>query len=273
MMARAIFILAFVLQLAGAAGARADSSAGSGKTYFNPDTVAGFSKVVERELAKRGARVVILARQGRPAHDLPEGVGFTHTGFAVYSTILLADGTQVPGYAIYNLYRDADDLHHSRLVSDYPADFFRNVAVLRAGVIVPSPTIQRMLLEFINTDSYRKVHNPRYSLMSSPSDGTSQNCTEFVLDVINAVVYNTTDRAQLKQDAKQYFTPQPISTNRVLLGLAAIVRPEIELGDHQGAAATATFETIAAYLSKFAMSSASFVVTAAGVIEESRTGL
>jgi len=247
---------------------RADSSAGTGKSSYSPEVITGFARTVEQALASRGARVVILARQGRPDRELPEGIKFTHTGFAVYSEITLANGSTVPGYAIYNLYRDANNLAHSALVRDFPMDFFRNVATLRAGVIIPSAPVQRLLLKFIATEKYQAIHNAHYSLMSNPLDGASQNCTEFTLDVINAVVYDTTDRAQLKLDAERYFAPQLIPISRATLTVASLFRRELDLSDHDGPVATATFETLAAYMAKYKLSSTSFIVTSGGIVEE-----
>ncbi len=84
-------------------------------------------------------RVAILARMGRPLSEMPEGMYFTHVAFAVYSNITLADGSNVPGYAIYILYQKNDRPNLSDLVQDYPVDFFSGVAELEAGILIPSP--------------------------------------------------------------------------------------------------------------------------------------
>ncbi len=97
----------------------------------------------------RGARVAILARVGRPPAEMPEGMHFTHVSFAVYSQITTFNGRIVPGYAIYNEYQSNEKPDTSSLVQDFPVDFFAGVATLEAGVIIPSPELQKRLLQTI----------------------------------------------------------------------------------------------------------------------------
>jgi len=144
---------------------------------------------VERKLAAEGARVAIVARMGRPLSEMPEGMYFTHVAFAVYSNITVADGTSVPGYAIYNLYQRDDKPSVSQLVQDFPVDFFAGVAQLEAGILIPSHELQQRLLEVIGSPTYVSLHEPRYSLIANPYTLGRQNCTEFVLDVVNAAIY------------------------------------------------------------------------------------
>ena len=99
-------------------------SSANAKPQFPAEQIIGFSKKVEQKLAQEGVRVAILARMGRPLSEMPEGMHFTHVAFAVYSNITLADGSNVPGYAIYNLYQKNDRPNLSDLVQDYPVDFF-----------------------------------------------------------------------------------------------------------------------------------------------------
>ena len=61
--------------------------------------VEKFAKDVEIYAANEGARAFIIARVGRLEKELPEGIKFTHTAVAVYSTITLETGEQVNGYA------------------------------------------------------------------------------------------------------------------------------------------------------------------------------
>jgi hypothetical protein len=84
--------------LCGPAAATGFSSASSqaGETaHFTPESIIAFAKKVEKTLAAKGARVAVLARMGRPASELPEGMHFTHVGFAVYSQITTADGRRM----------------------------------------------------------------------------------------------------------------------------------------------------------------------------------
>ncbi len=94
----------------------AGSSQAGGESYFPVEKIMAFSKKVEKSMAENRARVAIVGRVGRPRKDLPEGISFTHIGFAVYSKITTEDGRILPGYAMYNLYQKSDDPDASTLV-------------------------------------------------------------------------------------------------------------------------------------------------------------
>jgi len=118
----AVFILFFVMSASGAyAGVE---SGATSEPILEPARVASFANLVEKTLADSGARVAIVARNGRPESQLPEGVQYTHVAFAVYSTIALQDGTTKPGYVMYNLYQQARQPDRSILMQDYPYHFF-----------------------------------------------------------------------------------------------------------------------------------------------------
>ncbi|MEQ8662434.1 MAG: DUF2145 domain-containing protein [Gammaproteobacteria bacterium] len=247
--------LAAVVMLAwvGMAEARIESSAAGGPGDFPAADVAAFAKQVEGALAARGARVALLARVGRPPATLPRGIRYTHTAFAVYSAIERADGTAGRGYAIYNLYQYRERPDASYLAVDYPADFFAAAAELRAGVVIPAPALQEALLEVIGSARYAALHNPRYSVMSNPFDLRYQNCTEHVLDVVQAALYGYHDRGAIKQVSAQYFEPQPVAIGRARLWLGSLFHSGVALDDHDRAVATATFTTIARYLERYGL--------------------
>ena len=95
--------VALVLLTANANHALAGSQQ-HGKPSFSPEAIAIFSKEVEKYAASQGARAFIIARRGRPIEDMPEGIRFTHTAIAIYSSIQLDNGETAKGYAIHNLY-------------------------------------------------------------------------------------------------------------------------------------------------------------------------
>ncbi len=134
--------------------AQAGTSLAGGKPNFSPEAILQFSKQVEQTLASKGARVALIARAGRPQSEMPEGMHFTHVSFAVYSNITLHDQRVVPGYAVYNLYQSDAEPDTSTLVQDYPVDFFAAVFSLESGVIIPSPELQKRLLEVITSPTY-----------------------------------------------------------------------------------------------------------------------
>jgi hypothetical protein len=204
--------------------------------------------------------VALISRVGRARDSLPEGIEFTHVGFAVYSRIRLADGRTVPGYAVYNLYQGDEVPNSSRLKQDYPLDYYAAAHVLEAGVVIPTATLQERLLEVILSDTYARLHNPRYSAISNPFTSEFQNCTEFVLDVINAAVYRTGDRRAIKANIEAYFEPQPVAVGGMSLFFASLFTPDIALADHQGSVRTATFGSIARYMRTHGLADEVFVV-------------
>lgn len=236
-------------------GLTAQANSGSGSApaatatpRHTPEQVTAFAKQVEHTLAGRGARVAILARVGRPLGEMPPGMYYTHVAFAVYSQITTADGRQVPGYAIYNLYQKDGQPDRSELVQDYPADFFRGVAELEAGLIVPPPELQRRLLQVIASPTYTALHDPRYSLIANPYTLGRQNCTEFVLDVTQAAIYQSADLRVIKANSRAHFKAQPVNVNPLKLMLGSMFMAEVSTSDQEGAPVTATFERIADYL-------------------------
>jgi hypothetical protein len=236
---------------AAAPGFSSASSGGGETTNFKAEEIITFAKKVERTLASKGAHVAILARMGRPLSEMPRGMRFTHVAFVVYSQIQTADGRSLPGYAIHNLYQYDDKPNTSRLVIDYPVDFFSGVAHMEAGILIPSAELQKRLVKLIASPAYASLHEPRYSVIANPYNEGRQNCTEFVLDVINAAIYQTSDIKQLKQVSQKYFVAQPVEVNPFKLMLGAVFSAEVATTDHPSKPATATFERISDYLLKY----------------------
>jgi hypothetical protein len=247
--------------LAPGGSALAGSSQSGGDIHFPVEKIIKFSKKVEKTLAQKGARVAIIARVGVPLKDLPEGIHFTHTAFAVYSDITTADGRHVPGYAIYNLYQRAKEPNISDLVQDFPVDFFAGVPVLKAGLIIPSPELQRRLLQTISSPVYKELHNPKYSNIANPFTLDFQNCTEHTLDVIMAAIYETGDIKKIKANEKAYFKAQVLNVNRLKLLLGSMFIADITISDHPGKPETATFTTIGNFLKKYDAGSQVLIVT------------
>ncbi|MCP3870278.1 MAG: DUF2145 domain-containing protein [Gammaproteobacteria bacterium] len=237
------------------------SRTGAEPLVFKPEEIAAFAKQVEKAVAARGARVFIVGRQGTPPEQLPEGIRYTHTGFGVYSKITLKDGRVIPGYAMYNLYQRPDDPGASHLVVDYPVDFFAGVYELKAGIIIPKPKLQQRLLDIITSDTYRALHNPRYSIISNPFNSSYQNCTEHTLDVINAGIYQTDNIRKLKQTATAYYTPQPVKVSPFKLMFGSIFSQEVSVSDHSGPVTTSTFTTIKQYLEKYGLADSVLTIT------------
>lgn len=260
-MKRFLSCLFFCLFLLSGNSSLAGSSQAGGEVHFNPEEIIKFSKKVEKTLAQKGARVAIIARVGRPRNELPEGISFTHTAIAVYSHITTADGRKLPGYAIYNLYQRAKEPDVSDLVQDYPVDFFAGVAVLEAGLIIPSPELQKRLLAILTSPTYKAIHNPNYSVIANPFTLDYQNCTEHTLDVITAAIYETNSLEVIKANEKAYFEPQPVAVNPLKLLLGSVFAADVTTSDHPGAPVTATFTTIGKFLTKYNAASEILIIT------------
>ena len=217
-----------------------------------PERIIQLAKKVEKALAGKGARVAIIGRIGRPAGEMPEGMRYTHAAFAVYSEITTADGRQLPGYATFNEYQDEQQPDTSSLVQDYPVDFYASVAELEAGVIIPSAELQRRLLKVIVSPIYQALHDPRYSAIANPYTLGRQNCTEFVLDVIHAAIYQTGDIETIKANERTFFVAQPVKVNPLKLLLGSVFSAEISMSDQPSMPpVTATFETLGRYLQQY----------------------
>lgn len=250
-MKRALLLLIGIATLlAVSASSRAGGRSQEG-TVLPVEDLARLAKKVETVAAERGAKVFLVARVGRPQSELPDGVEYTHVSFGVYSSITLDDGRRIPGYSIYNLYQDDELPQRSHLQVDFPIDFLAGAHVAKAGVLIPTPELQQRLLDVIAGDTWQQVHNPNYSAFSNPYNDKFQNCTEFVLDVINAAIYETTDMKQLKANARAHFTAQTIRINPFKLFFASLFMPEIRTSDHGGGPIrTVTFQTLADYLAQ-----------------------
>lgn len=233
--------------------------------HFTSEQIADFSKQVERVAATQGARVFLVGRIGRPPEELPKGVHFTHIGLAVYGQNPTKDGRVLPGYRIYNLYQDDEEPNRSTLVTDYPLDFFSGVEVLESAVIIPTPALQKKLAKAVQAGTHERLHNPQYSVISNPFDLRYQNCTEYMLDVINAAIYGTEDRKQLKRNARAYFTPLEIQVDPIKLLLGSLFSAEVSTADHEGPIRIATFPTIVAYLEQYGLVKGGYRITPEGI--------
>ena len=224
------------------------------ESKFSLEEMISFSKQVEKSLAQKGARVAIVSRIGRPASELPEGVEYTHVAYWVYSSIKTADGREMPGYQVYNLYQKTGAIDHSELVNNFPPDFFAGVDSLKAGVIIPKPSLQAKLLKLIASDDYKKLHIPNYSVVANPFNAQFQNCTEFTLDVLISALYDTTDYKEIKANTVAYFKPQKIDLGAMKTTFGPLFVKDFSTKDQNGPILTATFGSIANFMKTYSLS-------------------
>jgi hypothetical protein len=93
-------------------------------------------------------------------------------------------------------------------------------------------------------------------VVANPFTLGRQNCTEFVLDVLNAAIYKTADINKIKEAEKAYFTAQPVKVNPFKLLVGAMFIEEVSMADQPGSPVTATFERIGEFLGKYDQGSA-----------------
>jgi hypothetical protein len=247
---RALLALALVAGLLAAAPAPAlaqDSSAAAAAAHLTAPEAAAFSKIVERALAERGARVALVFRSGRPRDEMPDGLAYTHGAFWVHRTVATEDGRTLSGYAVYNLYHGdgvALPKSKSHLVQDWPLDFVRGSHADDVGVIVPTPEMQRRLLAVIDSPAYGGLHNPSYSIVANPWAGRHQNCNTFLLDVVSAAAWETADRRQIAANLRTHFRPSPVKTGVFVRVFAPLVDDRVKTDDQSGPIQTASYESL-----------------------------
>ena len=223
--------------------------------------VSDFADQVQAELAERGAHVAIVSRVGRDPAQLPDGISYTHVGIWVYSDITMADGRTARGYAVHNLYQRATDLDVSDLVQDYPTDFFAGAYSLDAGVIIPDPRLQRKILSVLNSPTYKKVHNPKYSVVANPENNAYQNCTEHTLNVLMAALYDTDNLDRIKANIQAHFQSQSIEINPIKRLVGPLVMDGVAMDDQSGTIQTSTFTTIARFMADHDLSDGAYRMT------------
>lgn len=239
------------------------SGGGGLSKLLTAEQAADFSKDIERDLAARSARVAIVFRTGRTRDQLPDGIDYTHGAFWVYRNIVTDEGENVRGYAVYNLYAgDGEqwDRTESRLVQDWPFDFVAPTAVDDVAIIIPEPEIQRRLLGVIDSETYASLHNPAYSLVANPMEDRYQSCTTFMLDVLAAAAWETTDPAQIRVNLQSWFEPSDVEAGLLMRVFGPWVDPRLRAEDHHGGIRTATYKSMADFLEAYGLLQETYVM-------------
>ncbi|OUY00762.1 DUF2145 domain-containing protein [Ponticaulis sp.] len=240
-----------------------DSTAQSSPVFLTVEEAADFSKQIEDSLAQNGARVAMVFRSGRDRDRLPDNVQYTHGAFWVYQDIAREDGSVMRGYAVYNLYHgDGEEMPRttSYLLQDFPFDFTEASAVDDVAVIIPEPELQRRILNVMASPAYEELHIPDYSLISNASDPEFQNCNEFMLDVIAAAAWQTTDYTQIKANLAAHFEPTEIDVNFFERLFAPMADERLQTDDHRGAIETVTYSSLANFLREYSMLQATYIL-------------
>ncbi|MEL6414546.1 MAG: DUF2145 domain-containing protein [Pseudomonadota bacterium] len=251
----------------------ADSGSGGStfKQAFSPEEAAVFSKSIEKQLGDMGARVAIVFRTGRTRDKLPDGINYTHGGFWTYQAAQTPSGDLLRGYVAQNLFHgDGETLPktQSYLDTDFPFEFVGASSVRDLGVIIPTPVLQRRILKMMEDGQYSKVHDPDYSLIASPFNDRFQNCNEFILDVIAAAVWDTTDYSQIKANLSEHFKAGRIKTGLLARVFGPLADERIKLADHRGKPIyTVTFDSLATFMLDNNLAQDVFIIEPEGIVE------
>jgi hypothetical protein len=172
------------------------------------------------------------------------------------------------GYAVYNLYHgDGRTLARTQsyLHQDFPLDFVRGAAVDDVAVIVPTPEMQRRILRVMASTAYDELHVESYSLISNPLDARHQNCTEFLLDVIAAAAWETSDYAQIKTNLAAHYRPTRVGAGPLERIFGPMVDERLRTDDQRGALQTATYESMATFMLENGLAEEAYVLRRAPV--------
>jgi hypothetical protein len=106
------------------------------------------------------------------------------------------------------------------------------------------------------------VHDPDYSLIASPFDDRYQNCNEFMLDVLAAAVWETTDYAQIKANLRAHFEASRVKTGPLARMFGPMVDRRLKLGDHRGKPIqTVTYASLAKFMMDHGYADETFKIT------------
>jgi len=217
------------------------ASTNVGPALFKAETLDKYGNTITAELRQKNVKAAIISRSGQPRNKLPDGVMFTHSAFFLYQ-----DETQ--DYAVYNLYHGEENRLVSSLITDTPADFLRLLRERDAGFIIPDAATQEQLYNYITSPTYGAVHQVNYSLISNPYDPRLQNCNEFMLDTLAAMVWNTTDSLAIKVRFKDMLRPSELKASFIRRHIGPLVDERLVMNDHDEKIWTTTSQTLANFL-------------------------
>ncbi|MDP0501043.1 MAG: DUF2145 domain-containing protein [Verrucomicrobiota bacterium JB022] len=177
--------------------------------FHAPTEIAAWHAQVTQTLEGEGVRAAIIARSGRPRTKLPAGLLYVHSALLVHEPAQAADGTITEGWFVYQLFRDADDKHHSHLSIQPLETFLAGSYEPDVGVLVPVPELQGPLIDAMRAHG-QALHRPSYHLLANPHRTEFDNCNTWLLRIMFVALYQTTDEARLQAKLEAYFEPDVI---------------------------------------------------------------
>ncbi len=217
------------------------ASTNVGPALFEADVLEAYGETITNNLRANNVKAAIISRSGQPREKLPEGVMFTHSAFFLYEP-------ETDKYAVYNLYHGEENRLISSLATDTPADFLRLLRERDAGLIIPTPEFQTALYSYITSAKYGEVHQVDYSLISNPYDPRFQNCNEYMLDSLAALVWDTKDISEIKARFKDMLRPSELKASFIRRHIGPLVDERLVMDDHNDKIWTTTSQTLANFL-------------------------
>lgn len=236
------------------------ASTSKGEPLFERSLLETYGDQIIADLVRKDVQLAIISRAGQPRKQLPPGIDYTHSAFWVYSPVTDADGTETPGYAVYNLYHNEDNRLISRLETDAAADFLKLTREHDVGVIIPNIATQNMLIDYIQSPRYADMHQTHYSLISNPLDPRFQNCNEFMLDAMAAAFVKTQDRAVVKASFQDTLETATIKASIIRRTLGPRIDERLIMADQDTVIKTTTRQTLAKFLKSAGRLDAAYVL-------------
>jgi hypothetical protein len=95
---------------------------------------------------------------------------------------------------------------------------------------------------------FEKMHVAEYSLIANPLDARYQNCNEYMLDLICAILWKTNDYAAIKAKLKETLTPTPVGVQLYERIIGPMTDNRIRLEDQGDAIVTTTYECMSTFM-------------------------
>ena len=229
------------------------ASTDSGDALFARETLEDYGQQILNNLTEKNVKLAIVSRAGQTRGKLPEGVMFTHTAFFRRNA--------AGGYDTYNLYHGEENRLISSLKVDTPANFLRLLQEHDSGVLIPDAATQDLLYDFIASPEYAAVHQSDYSLISNPLDLRWQNCNEFMLYAIASAVWDTSDKAALRDKLSKTISPKELKVSKIRRHFGPKIDERLILDDHGEKIATTTFSTLTQFFAATERLEESYILT------------
>lgn len=216
------------------------ASTNRGTPLYSQQVLADYGRQITEELLAKNVDVAIVSRAGQLRKNLPKGVAYTHSAFFMRQSEF--------DYIVFNLYHEDENRLRSYLKTDTPRHFLRLLREADAGIIIPDAATQGDLMDFIGSPDYVAMHTKDYSLISNPFDLRWQNCNEFMLYAVGALLWKTTDKTAVRDRLQTAIKPTILNVSPIRRHYGPIIDERLILADHEEQVMTTTSANLAELL-------------------------